>query len=57
LWFADKAFESLTKLGGRDVVVYLTFEGVGDGTGLFGDDDADHVELFSHTDGTAVTET
>ena len=49
-------FEGLAEFDGGDVVVDGAVEGVGDGTGLFGDDDAQHVELLGDADGGAVAE-
>ena len=53
---ADVFFQSVAELDGGDVVVYFPLEGIGDGTGFFGDDDADDIQLFRHADGAAVAQ-
>ena len=52
----DVFFEGVAQLHRCDVVVDFAFDGVGDGTGLFGDDDAYDVELFGDADGAAVAQ-
>ena len=49
--------EGLAQLHRRDVVVYGATDGIGDGTGLLADDDAEDVELLGDADGAAVAKT
>ena len=50
----EVSFEGVPELHGGYVVLYLAADGVGDGSRLFGDDDADDVELLGDSDGAAV---
>ncbi len=52
----DVFFEGVAQLHRRDVVVDFAFDGVGDGPGFFGDDDAYDIELLGDADGAAVAQ-